>query len=149
MELRSLFQIRADVSTPQVSPGAPYGDRRMIPVIGGEITGDRLSGQILSGGSDSQVVRQDGVADINVRFAFETNDGVVVYASGAGLRHGPADVMAKLAAGEEVDKAQYYFREFFLFEAPPGRYEWLNRVLALGTGERKASTVLMEVYEVL
>ena len=149
IELKPLFQIQAEVAEPQVSPGAPYGDRRFIPVTGGTFEGDRLSGKLLAGGADCQLMRADGVADLDVRVTLQTGDGAIIYMKGVGLRHGPPEVMQRITAGEAVDPGEYYFRESALFEAPAGPYEWLNRVLALGTGRRDPARVILDVFEVL
>lgn len=149
IELKPLFQIQAEVAEPQVSSGAPYGDRRFIPVTGGVFEGDRLRGKLLAGGADCQLMRADGVADLDVRVTLQTGDGAVIYMKGLGLRHGPPEIMRRLVAGEAVDPGEYYFRESMLFEAPAGPYEWLNRVLALGAGRRDPAMVILDVFEVL
>ena len=149
IELRPLFQLAAQVDAAQVTPDGPYGTRRFIPVTGGTFHGQRLAGQLLPGGADCQLIRPDGVAELDVRVALRTEDGVVFLMKGLGLRHGSADVMQRVAAGEEVPGSAYYFRESMTFEAPPGRYEWLNRLVAIGAGERRASSVHIAVYEVL
>lgn len=149
IEMKPLFQINAIVAEPQVTPDGPYGDRRYIPVTGGTFKGERLSGKMLSGGADCQLMRKDGVAELDVRVALEVDDGTVIYMKGLGLRHGPAEVMQRLAAGEEVDASEYYFREAVYFEAPPGPHDWLNKVVAIGTGRRDPNEVILEVFELL
>ena len=149
IETRPLFQINAEVSEPQITPGGPIGDRRFIPVIGGTFEGERLRGKMLSGGSDCQLMRADGVADLDVRVTLQCDDGAIIFMKGLGLRHGPAEVMQRLAAGEDVDPSEYYFRESIMFEAPSGPYEWLNRVLAIGKGRRGLNSVIIDAFEVL
>jgi len=149
MKIRPLFKLRAEVATPHVSSNAPYGDRRFIPVTGGEFKGERLSGKILAGGADCQLVRHDGVADLDVRVTFQTDDGVVILMKGLGMRHGPAEVLARIAAGEQVPASEYYFREAMFFEAPKGHYDWLNRLIAIGEGERGPDYVFIDVFEIL
>ena len=78
MELRPLFKLKAMVDTPQVSPDAPYGVRRFIPVTCSEFNRDRVSGTILPGGADCQLIRADGVADLDVRITFKTDDGAII-----------------------------------------------------------------------
>jgi hypothetical protein len=148
INLQPLFQINAKVATPQVTPGGPIGDRRFIPVTGGTFNGDKLRGKLLAGGSDCQLMRSDGVAELDVRVTLQCDDGEIIYMKGLGLRHGPEDVMQKLAAGEEVDPSEYYFRESMFFEAAPGKYEWLNRVLAISSGRRGPDSVILDVFEV-
>ncbi|MBL8385079.1 MAG: DUF3237 domain-containing protein [Burkholderiales bacterium] len=149
MQSRPLFRLRAQVATPQVAAAAPYGDRRFIPVTGGTFEGERLAGRLLAGGADCQLIRADGVADLDVRVTFETSDGVIFYMKGLGMRHGPPDVMARIAAGEHVPGREYYFREAMFFEAPKGPYAWLNRLIAIGIGERGPDFVQLDVFEVL
>lgn len=147
--LRPLFDLAADVAPAQVTPEGPYGTRRFIPVTGGHFGGERLSGHLLPGGADCQLIRPDGVAELDVRVAFRTDDGVVFLMKGLGLRHGSDEVMRRIAAGEPVPASEYYFRETMTFEAPRGRYDWLNRIIAIGVGERRAQSVHLSVYEVL
>lgn len=147
--LRPLFELAAEVAAPQVTPAGPYGTRRFIPVTGGTFSGERLRGRILPGGSDCQLIRPDGVAELDVRVTFETDDGAIILMRGFGLRHGPEEVMRRVAAGETVAPGEYYFRESMTFEAPPGPHAWLNGVVAIGTGERRAQSVHIAVFEVL
>ena len=149
IETRPLFQISAEVADPQITPDGPVGDRRFIPVTGGTFEGERLSGKLLSGGSDCQLMRKDGVADLDVRVTLQCDDGAIIYMKGLGMRHGPAEVMQRVAAGEDVDPSEYYFREAMMFEAPPGPYEWLNKILAIGKGWRGPNSVIIDAFAVL
>lgn len=151
IQFRALFEITAEVAEPQVVPNSSYGQRRFNPCISGTFKGERLSGEMMPGGSDCKLLRDDGVEDLDVRVTLKADDedGTLIFMKGTGIRHGPPDVMARLAQGEEVDPSLYYFRESIRFEAPPGKYEWLNKVLAIATGRRGPSTVIMDVYEVL
>ena len=149
LQTRPLFELRAEVAAPQAVPGGPYGARRYIPVTGGRFVGDRIAGRLLPGGADCQLIRPDGVAELDVRVSLEAEDGTVVFMKGLGMRHGPADVMDRMARGEAVDREAYYFREALFFEAPEGPHAWLNRVLAVGVGERRPDTVLIEALELL
>ena len=103
---------------------------------------------MLPGGADWQVIRADGVADLDARYTLETSDGALIYVRNHGYRHGPADVLKRLAAGEEVDPASYYMRTAPLFETGDPRYVWLNRLICVGTGARKKSSVHLEIFEV-
>ena len=148
--LRHLFTLFANVDKPQVASNIPIGNRRFIPVIGGTAEGERIRGNVLPGGSDCQLIRSDGVAELDVRCTFETDDGVVFLMKGFGLRHGPSQVMDQLAKGYDVDPNEYYFRESVWFEAPnDSEYRWLNKVIGIATGHRKAAQVILQVYEVL
>ena len=128
---------------------APHGRRRIIPITGGRVSGERLAGRVLPGGADWQVVRSDGVAELDARYTIETTDGALVYVANRGVRHGPAEVIRRLAAGEPVDPALYYMRTTPWFETGDARYAWLNRIVCVATGARRAASVELEVFEIL
>jgi len=148
MALKPLMELAIQVGPAQVTPDGPYGTRRFIPVTGGSFVGERLSGRILPGGADCQLIRPDGVAELDARITLQLEDGANILMRGVGLRHGTAQVMARLAAGEAVPASAYYFRQSMLFEAPDGDWAWLNRLLALGMGERRPDGVRLAIFEV-
>ena len=149
LEVRPLFQINADVGEPQATPDGPYGVRRYIPVTGGTFKGDRLSGVLLPGGADSQLIRPDGHAELDVRVILKTNDDAIIYMKGQGIRAATPDVAARLAASEPVNRSEYYFREAMQFETPPGDYVWMNSIIAIGIGARLPTQVQLDVFEIL
>jgi hypothetical protein len=126
----------------------PYGDRRIIHIVGGHF-GGRLSGRIVPGGADWQIVRPDGVADLEARYMLETNPGERVLVRSEGLRHGPPEVIAALARGEAVDPARYYFRTALRFETSAPALAWMNKLIAIGRGTREPRAVRLDVFEVL
>jgi hypothetical protein len=103
---------------------------------------------VLPGGADWQLVRADGVADLEARYTLETHDGALIYVRNRGYRHGPADVMRRLAAGEAVDPSLYYMRTTPRFETGDARYAWLNRIVCVATASRLPQAVHLEVFEV-
>ncbi|GAB2184188.1 DUF3237 domain-containing protein [Roseibium sp. LAB1] len=123
------------------------GTRRIIPIVGGRVTG-QVSGTVLDMGADWQTILADGSADIDTRYAFETDDGAVIEIINKGVRHGPPEVLQALARGEDVDPALYYFRTVARLETGDPRYEWVNRTLFVGTGRRLASAVLVSLFRV-
>ena len=148
MKLQALF--KADIElAPALELGAgPLGRRRIIAITGGRFCGERLSGRVHPGGADWQVIRADGVADLDARYTLETADGALIYVRNHGYRHGPEAVLGRLAAGENVDPAQYYMRTTPSFETGDARYSWLNRMVCVATGARRAAAVELDVYEV-
>jgi hypothetical protein len=144
-----IFHIRAELADILRLGHTPYGERRIIDIRGGVVSGPRLNGRILPGGADWQIVRSDGVADIQARYTIETDAGAHILVTSEGLRHGPPAVMERLARGEAVDAGLYYFRTLMRFETADPAVAWLNRILALGRGERLANAVRLDVYEVL
>jgi hypothetical protein len=148
LRLLNLFRAEITLGPPQELGAAPLGSRRIIPITGGRFRGERLAGRVLAGGADWQVVRSDGVADLDARYTLETSDGALIYVRNRGYRHGPRQVLERLAAGEDVDAALYYMRTTPLFETGDERYAWLNRLVCVATGARRPSAVELEVFEV-
>jgi hypothetical protein len=148
MQLEPLLRAEIRLAPAQELGDAPQGRRRIIPIIGGTFAGDRLSGTVLPGGADWQIVRADGVADLDARYTLETVDGALIYVRNRGYRHGPADVIARLGRGEPVDPALYYMRTTPGFETGDRRYAWLNRLVCVATGARRSASVELEVFAV-
>jgi hypothetical protein len=143
-----LYASIVEIEPPLLVGQGPYGERRIISITGGSFAGPRLSGRVLPGGADWQIIRRDGIAELTAHYTLQTNDGALIYITNWGLRHGPKDVMERLAAGDKVDPREYYFRSTPMFETGAPGYEWLNGIIAVATGERRADKVLITVYEV-
>ena len=122
------------------------GQRRIIPIVGGPVVGPRLNGRILNLGADWQTIWEGGVAELDTRYALETDDGALIEIRNYGYRHGPAEVMARVAAGEEVDPAAYYMRTHARLETGDARYDWVNRTLFVGSGARLAGLVKVSLF---
>jgi len=149
LKLQALFKADIELAPAQELGAGPLGRRRIIAITGGRFFGERLSGRVLPGGADWQVIRADGVADLDARYTLETADGALVYVRNRGYRHGAAEVLKRLAAGENMDPAQYYMRTTPLFETGDERYAWLNRIVCVASGARRPTAVELEVFEVL
>jgi hypothetical protein len=121
----------------------------VIAVPGGEFEGERLSGKVLGGGADWQGVRSDGATTLDVRIVLKTTDGALITMRYRGLRHGPPEVIARIANGETVDPSTYYFRITPVFETASDRYDWINRILAVGIGTRRADGPIYSIFELL
>jgi len=143
-----IFTISAELDAIRSFGRTPYGERRIINILGGSVTGLRLTGRILPGGADWQIIRGDGVADIKARYTIESDAGALIMVTSEGLRHGPPEVMASLARGDVVDPRLYYFRTIMRFETADASADWLNRILALARGQRETRSVRLDVYEV-
>jgi hypothetical protein len=136
------------LAAPQELGDTPQGRRRIIAITGGRFSGERLSGRVLPGGADWQLVRPDGVADLDARYTLETSDGALIYVRNRGYRHGPADILKRLASGESVDPGLYYMRTTPRFETGDARYAWLNRIICVASGARRRAAVDLDVFEV-
>jgi len=148
LQLRSLLKAEIALAPPQELGDTPHGRRRIIGITGGRFSGERLSGRVLPGGADWQLVRADGVADLDARYTLETADGALIYVRNRGYRHGPVEVLARLSRGENVDPALYYMRTTPSFETGDARYAWLNRIVCVATGARRPAAVELEVFEI-
>ncbi len=146
---KPILTIRAELAGILKLGHTPYGERRIINIMGGTVEGPRLKAKILPGGADWQIVRSDGVVHLHAVYTIETEAGGQILVDSEGLRHAPPEVMARLARDETVDPALYYFRTFMRFETADPDASWLNRILAIGTGSRENKAVRIEVYEVL
>ena len=148
-ELRFLCDFTVNLAAPLELGDASPGRRRIIPIVGGSVRGERLTGEILNLGADWQTVYRDGIAYLDTRYAMRTQDGALIDIRNVGLRHGPDEVIQALARGEAVDPSRYYMRTTPRFETGDSRYAWLNRMVAIGTGAREASAVRLKIYEVI
>jgi uncharacterized protein DUF3237 len=148
LKLRPLLKAEITLQPPLELGDTPLGRRRIIHITGGSFSGARLSGRVLAGGADWQVIRADGVADLDARYTLETSDGALIYVRNRGYRHGPADIIQKLAAGEPVDEKLYYMRTTPSFETGDERYAWLNRIVCVASGARRPAAVELEVFEI-
>ena len=124
------------------------GRRRIIPIIGGTVDGPGIKGTILNLGADWQTIFEGGTAELDTRYAMETDDGALIEIINYGFRHGPPEVIRAIAAGEEADPADYYMRTHARLETGDKRYAWVNDMLFVGTGARLADGVEMRLYAV-
>jgi len=148
IELEHLMKVNVTLDPVRDLGDAPLGRRRIIGITGGSFAGPRLSGKVLPGGADWQLIRADGVACLDARYTLQTADGALVYVNNKGYRHGPPEVIERLARGEEVDPALYYMRATPWFETSAPAYAWLNRTICVATGARRAAAVELDFYEV-
>jgi hypothetical protein len=148
LSAQPIFTIEAELEAIMSLGRTPVGERRIIGIGGGTVRGQKFNGRVLPGGADWQVIRADGAADIQARYTIESDGGARVLVDSVGLRHGPPEVIEKLARGDNVDPALYYFRTVMRFETGDPSTDWLNRIIAVARGQRLARAVRLDVYEV-
>lgn len=146
--LRHSFSLRVELSAPMELGQGRAGLRRIIPITGGAALGPDITGDVLNLGADWQTVFADGAAHLDTRYALRTDDGAVIEVVNIGTRHGPPDVMERLAAGEDVDPASYYMRTAAQLETGDERYAWVNHTLFVCAGIRRAYAVDIDYYKV-
>ena len=104
--LMPVYRLEATVGEPVDLGDTAHGHRRIVPLTGGTFTGPTINGKLLPGASaDWQTVLGDGTALGDIRYTLQTDSGDVLYVQSRGVRHGSAEVLARLARGEDVDPA--------------------------------------------
>lgn len=148
IRLEFVGELTVSVATPVVLSEGPEGMRRTVQILSGRVEGPKLNATVQPGGVDHQLIRPDGLGVLEARYALKTDDGAAIYVVNRALRHGPPDVMARVMGGEIVDPSLYYFRTAPVFETADARYDWLNRTLFVGEGERTKDAVKVKFYAV-
>ncbi|MGB1008265.1 MAG: DUF3237 domain-containing protein [Thiolinea sp.] len=148
-KLRHSFTLQVKLSKPIELGQGRAGKRRIIPIIGGKAMGPDLKGEILNVGADWQTIYGDGAAFLDTRYALQTEDGAVIEIVNIGSRHGPPEVIKRLANGEDVDPASYYMRTTARLETGDEKYAWVNPMIFVCAGIRRASAVEIDYYAVL
>src|SRR2546423_10755203 len=144
-----IFSIRCELANILDVGSAPFGHRRVVNILGGPVTGRKLTGRVLPGGADWQIVAADGCIDVQARYTLESDAGALIQVDSKGMRHGPPEILARLGRGEQVDPSLYYFRTVMRLETAHPATDWMNRILALARGSREKNAVRLDVYEVL
>jgi hypothetical protein len=127
-----------------------HGTRRVVPIKGGTFKGPKMKGEIINGGADWQVVRADGVTEVEAHYDLRTDDSTIIYIKNVGLRVATPEVAARIAKGEKVSPTEYYFRAVPKFEAPKNsKYDWLNNAIFICKAIRMPDYVAIQVWKVL
>ena len=143
------FRLRVLIGPPQELGMVDGVRKRVIPITGGTVEGPRLQGRVLPGGADWQSIRADGTADILARYTLEAQDGTLISVTNPGYRHGPHEVLARIAAGQVVDPALYYFRTTPRFDvASDSVHGWLGRAVFLCTAGRYSDHVRLDIFAI-
>jgi uncharacterized protein DUF3237 len=147
-EFDFLMNLAVDVGELVSMGAAPFGERRVVSILGGTFEGPGIRGEVLPG-ADWQIARTDGVIDIDATYGLKDEAGALVRVVSQGYRHGPSEVLAALARGENVDPAKYFFRTIMRFETGAPYLAWLNRTIAVATAAREARRVLISAHKLL
>ena len=138
-------EFRVQVGSPVLLGNDGFGEARIVPILGGSVSGPGLTGAILPGGADEQRIRADGLTRIHARYVIRAEDGALIRVDSQGLRHAPPEVMAALMRGEKVDPALVYFRTVIRFETASAAHDDLNRALFLSEGQREPDAVVLRL----
>lgn len=149
LSTRYVFSLAIRVGAPIVAGDLGYGVRRVIAVLGGEVRGPGMKGTIFPVGADFQTIRPNGFTELEAKYAFEMDDGAVIYIENIGIRFGPKELLDRIAEGETVDPALIYFRSVPRFETGAQNWRWLMENLFVGVGARYPDRVELDVHQVL
>ena len=146
--LERVADLSVRVSPPIDVGETPQGRRRLIPILDGVVRG-QLSGRVLAGGADAQLINSPTLTTMEARYVIETERGELVYVENRGLRAADPEVMALLNRGEVVDPARVYFRSSPRFETAAPRLAWLMSSVFVASGARFPDRVELSVFRVL
>jgi hypothetical protein len=149
LQTRYVFTITAHIGGVTSAGDIGHGVRRIIPIVGGEVRGPDINGKVCALGADFQVIRPNELIELEAKYAFETDDGAVVYVENRGIRFGPVELLHRLKRGEPVDPKLIYFRTVPKFETGAEKYRWLMEYLFVGSAARHADRVVIDVHQVL
>jgi Protein of unknown function (DUF3237) len=145
--LTLVYRLDATVGAPLDVGDLVAGRRRIVPLTGGTFSGPKISGTLVPGVSaDWQIVQPDGTALGDIRYVLKTDSGDFLYVQSRGVRHGSAEVLARLGRGEDVDAAEYTFRTSTQIEAAAPDLAWLNKGIFISVAARRARNVIYETY---
>jgi hypothetical protein len=145
--LTQVYRLEATVAEPLDLGDVVQGHRRIVALTGGTFSGPELNGTLLAGTSaDWQIVLPDGTALGDIRYTLQTDGGDLLYVQSRGVRHGSAEVLARLGRGEEVDASEYTFRTSTQIETAALELDWLNKGVFISVGGRQAAGVVYETY---
>ena len=133
---------------PEIIGPVPEGVRVNFYSIGGEINAGKIRGKVRPVGGDWMTVRRDGVAIVDVRATFETDDGALILVIYPGVIDLGEDGYEKFLRGELPSTARIRTSPRFLTSHP--KYLWLNRLHCVGVGEYSAAsnTATYDVYAI-
>jgi hypothetical protein len=145
--LTLVYRLEATLAPPLELGAVAQGRRRIVALTGGTFTGPELSGALLPGGSaDWQILLDDGTALGDIRYTLQTESGDLLYVQSRSVRHGPAEVLARLGRGEDVAPDEYTFRTATQIETAAPHLDWLNQGVFVGVAGRRPAGVVYEVY---
>ena len=150
--LEPAFHVRLDFGDgprTRFVPAHAHFTRGFVSVIGGEVSGPRLSGRVVPySGGDWPRIWDSGLVEFEAHYMLEASDGTPIYIHNRGIAWSDSAVLARIEAGERVDPAATYCRITPRFEAPQGAHDWLNRTIFVGTAERRGASTRFDYYAV-
>lgn len=134
-----VYEAVIDIAERTTIGAGPWGERFIVPILGGRFQGPQLRGRVLPGGADRQLQRADGVRELDALYELQTDDGVVL------------TVHNRVLIDDPPGGTRYALSSVSVV-APAGPYEWLNRRVYAGTLDvlrPRREAVLVRVYRLL
>lgn len=147
-QLEHVCDFAVEMAQMQEFGACPQGLRRVIPIVGGTVSGPLINGRILGIGADWQTVSPDGIAELDARYVIETDDGAWIEVISQGMRHASPEIAARIAAGEAVSPGEYYMRTLIHLASGHPDYAWVNCSLFLASGGKIGTTVHLSICRV-
>jgi hypothetical protein len=145
--LTQVYRLEATLGEAEDLGDVAAGHRRIVPLTGGSFSGPELRGKLLPGASaDWQIVLPDGTALGDIRYTLQTDEGDLLYVQSRSVRHGSAEVLARLGRGEDVAASEYTFRTSTQIEAAARELDWLNKGVFISVAGRQPGRVIYETY---
>ncbi len=149
LHTKYVFSLAIKVGQPIVAGETGHGLRRVIPILGGEVRGEGFEGTIFPAGADFQIIRENELTELEAKYAFQMDDGAIIYIENIGIRYGPKELLRRINHGEVVDPKLIYFRSVPRFETGSQKYRWLMESLFVGSGVRLPNRVEVDVHQVM
>lgn len=146
--LEFFAELAVDVGVPQEVGHTAHGQRRLIPILGGEARGTGWTARVLPGGADYQLIVSPRLAELDARYVLETDAGDRIFVRNRALRAAEPDITARLLRGEPVDPRQVYFRCSPSFETASVALGWIAERLFIGSGVRRPQQVEIQIFTV-
>ena len=147
LRLTPIYRLEATLAEPLDVGHVPQGHRRIVAMTGGTFTGSEINGKLLPGVSaDWQLILADGTTLGDIRYTLQTDSGDLLYVRSQSIRHGSAEVLARLARGEDVNASEYTFRTATQIETASAQLDWLNKGVFVSVAGRRTGAVIYETF---
>lgn len=144
-----LFDLQIDLEAPRDIGSLPaLGIRHLSYFKGGRIVGPAIQGEVLPGGENWFLIRDNCVCDLFIQGQLRTTDGALITFAGHGYSRTTPAIRQAIFDGAEINPADYAFRGVPFFETDDPHYDWLNHVVTVATYRLEAEQVIFRVYAI-
>ncbi|PNS19642.1 hypothetical protein CAC42_7486 [Sphaceloma murrayae] len=156
--LEFIYRMSADMAEETQPVGPPFNGKQsriILPIQGGTVKGPGLNGVILnmSGADWGQVTGGADFMRLDARYTVRTDDGVNIYIRSKGVFSGGPGAPPAMSPREKgaepsfsQDTVEWFTR--LQFETPPGQYNWLNGIFAIGVLAQSGRSIIIDAYRI-